>query len=114
MCIQRKVFETLIDKFPHLQYKTDVRAEIDKKIESKEIIGNTEYAFFDTGIQGQGVLEDKDNTQRYLSEDYYFCQLWKQCGGDIWTDLTSNLKHIGIKDYVRKPIFKLKLKEDDK
>jgi len=114
MCIQRKVFETLIDKFPHLKYKTDVRAEIDKKIESKEIIGNTEYAFFDTGIQGQGVLEDKDNTQRYLSEDYYFCQLWKQCGGDIWTDLTSNLKHIGIKDYVRKPIFKLKLKEDDK
>ena len=56
MCIERKVFEMLIEKFPYLKYKTDVRAEIDKKRESKEIIGNTEYAFFDIGAIVTGKL----------------------------------------------------------
>ena len=67
--------------------------------------------FFDCGIQGQGILEDKDNTKRYLSEDYYFCALWKQCGGEIWADISSELKHIGIKVYTRPSMFKRKKKD---
>jgi hypothetical protein len=108
MCIERKVFQEIIKKYPQIKYKTDVRAKLDNKREPKEVLGNEEYAFFDCGIQGQGILEDRENTQRYLSEDYYFCALWKQCNGEIWTDLTSQLKHIGIKDYERPPIMKLK------
>ena len=110
MCIERQVFEKIIKEYPSIEYQTDVRAKIDDKRETQEVMGNEEYAFFDCGIQGKGVLEDKENTQRYLSEDYYFCQLWKQCGGEIWADLTSNLKHIGIKDYERPPILKIKEK----
>jgi len=108
MCIERKVFEDIIKKYPDIKYKTDVRANIDNKRESMEVLGNEEYAFFDCGIQGKGVLQDKENTQRYLSEDYFFCALWKQCGGEIWCDLTSTLKHIGIKEYTRKPLMKIK------
>jgi hypothetical protein len=111
MCIERKVFEQIIKKYPEIKYKTDVRAKIDDKRETQEVMGNEEYAFFDCGIQGKGVLEDKENTQRYLSEDYYFCALWNQCGGEIWTDLTSTLKHIGIKNYERPQIMRIK---DDK
>ena len=109
MCIQRKVFETIIEKYPTIEYLTDVQAKIDGE---RELKGNKEYAFFDCGIQGQGILEDKDNTKRYLSEDYYFCQLWKQCGGEIWTDLTSQLQHIGIKKYTRPSILKRKYKNE--
>ena len=72
MCIERKVFEEIIKKYPDIKYKTDVRANIDNKRETMEVLGNEEYAFFDCGIQGKGVLEDKENTQRYLSEDYFF------------------------------------------
>lgn len=108
MCIQRKVFETIIEKYPNIEYLSDVKAKIDGE---RELEGNKEYAFFDCGIQGQGILEDKDNTKRYLSEDYYFCQLWKQCGGEIWADLTSELKHIGIKKYSRPSIIKRKYKD---
>ena len=43
--------------------------------------------------------------------DYYFCALWKQCKGEIWADLTSTLKHIGIKEYTRPPIAKIKEKK---
>ena len=88
--IERNVFETIIKKYPEIEYQTDVRAKIDDVRETSDVIGNKEYAFFDCGIQGKGILEDKENTQRYLSEDFYFCQLWKQCGGEIWADLTSN------------------------
>ena len=111
MCIERKVFQDIIKKYPEIEYKTDVRANIDNKRETIQVLGNKEYAFFDCGIQGKGVLEDKENTQRYLSEDYFFCALWKQCGGEIWCDLTSTLKHIGIKEYARPPL--MTVKNDD-
>ena len=111
MCIERQVFDTIIKKYPSIEYQTDVRAKIDNVRESyDDVSGKKEYAFFDCGIQGNGILEDPENTKRYLSEDFYFCQLWKQCGGEIWADLTSNLKHIGIKDYERPPILKIKEK----
>ena len=103
MCIKREVFETIIKKYPEIEYLSDISASIDNNLRIK---GNKEYAFFDCGVQGQGVLSDPDNTKRYLSEDFYFCQLWKQCGGQIWADITSELKHIGIKTYERKPILK--------
>jgi hypothetical protein len=109
MCIKREVFEIILKKYPSIEYKSDVVAHINNKTKSHK--GNTEYAFFDCGIQGQGVLEDKDNTKRYLSEDYYFCQLWKQCGGEIWADLTSELRHVGIKSYTRPPIVERKKKD---
>jgi hypothetical protein len=110
MCIERKVFDTIIEKYPEIEYQSDVRTKIDGKIEKP--VGIKEYAFFDTGIQGKGILKDEENTQRYLSEDFFFCQLWKQCGGEIWADLTSEMKHIGIKTYERLPIIKLKKKDD--
>ena len=105
MCIERIVFETIIKQYPSIEYLSDVKAKIDG---SREVDGKKEYAFFDCGIQGQGILEDEEKTQRYLSEDYYFCALWKQCKGEIWSDLTSQLKHIGIKEYTRPPIAKIK------
>ena len=113
MCIERKVFKTIIDKYPSIKYQTDVQAKINEKRETSEVIGKEEFAFFDCGIQGNGILKDPENTKRYLSEDFYFCQLWSQCGGEIWADLTSNLKHIGIKNYERKPILKFKETKDE-
>lgn len=111
MCIQRNVFEKIIDAYPEISYKTDVRAVIDNERESKEVKGNIEYAFFDCGIQGKGILKDEENTQRYLSEDFYFCKLWSQLNGEIWSDLSSSLKHIGIKTYERPQIINL-IKKD--
>ena len=31
----------------------------------------------------------------YLSEDWYFCQRWKQMGGDIWVDTSCVFDHVG-------------------
>ena len=33
--------------------------------------------------------------QKYLSEDYAFCQRWEDCGGEIWLHCNINLTHCG-------------------
>lgn len=33
------------------------------------------------------------------SEDYRFCDLWRQAGGEVWVDPEISLQHIGFKSY---------------
>ena len=63
------------------------------------------YDFFKTGI-----IEDKQ-TKRYASEDYYFCHLWRNLGGEVWGDLESALTHMGSHEYHGKALSLLKKKE---
>jgi hypothetical protein len=34
-------------------------------------------------------------THDHLSEDYAFCQRWRDCGGEIWADFQTRLSHTG-------------------
>lgn len=43
--------------------------------------------FFSTKIE--------DGTDYFMSEDYYFCDLWRQHGGKVYADLSIKLTHIG-------------------
>ena len=36
----------------------------------------------------------------YVSEDYAFCQRWRDLGGEIWLDLESRLTHTGPQNFV--------------
>ena len=52
------------------------------------------HAFFDT------IIDTKDSytgggTDRYLSEDYMFCQMWRKIGGKIWLCPWMKTHHIG-------------------
>lgn len=81
MMIRREVFPKFAEAYPHLKYKPDHvgQAHFD----------GTRYihAFFDTVI-------DKDS-ERYLSEDYMFCQWWRKIGGKIWLCPWMRTAHIG-------------------
>jgi len=81
MLIQRKVFETMMIKFPNLKYTNDVQGYMNG--------GNSEYfySFFDCIID--------ETSKRYLSEDYAFCKRWVELGGSIWLDLACTLNHFG-------------------
>ena len=47
------------------------------------------YALFECGVQdGQ-----------YLSEDWFFCDRWRNMGGDAFIDVTIKLTHTGIEDF---------------
>ena len=86
MMIRREVFTTIMQKFPHLKYKPDLRTGIEGS--------QNAFDFFPVGI-----YKEKDGVNRYLSEDYYFCRLWEECGGEIWTDLSTPITHLGSTEY---------------
>ena len=86
MMIKREVFTTIMDKFPNLKYKPDLRTGIEGS--------DNAYDFFPVGC-----YKEKDGVTRFLSEDYYFCRLWEECGGEIWTDLSTPITHLGLTQY---------------
>ncbi len=88
MMIKRNVFERLEKAYPQLRYKPDHigQAHFD----------GTRYihAYFDT------IIDTVDSatgggSDRYLSEDYMFCQLWRKIGGEIYLCPWMQTQHIG-------------------
>ena len=86
MMIKRNVIEQMMEEHPDLHYINDVPNGSNGEISKDKI-----YCFFDSIICPK--------SKRYLSEDYYFCELWRKMGGKIHCDLTINLTHIGQYGY---------------
>lgn len=74
MLIQRNVFEKMIAQYPDNVY---------------DCMGTKYYRFFDTELK-YGV---------YLSEDYWFCDRWREMGGSIYLIPNFRCKHWGVYSY---------------
>ena len=88
MLIKREVFDKLKEAFPKIHYKPDHVGQ--ENFDGKRYI----HAYFDT------VIDYKDSiigggSDRYLSEDYMFCQMWRKIGGEIWLCPWMKTHHIG-------------------
>lgn len=81
MMIKRAVFDKFREEYPHLNYKPDHLGQAN--FDGSRYI----HAYFDTVI-------DPD-THRYLSEDYMFCQYWRNIGGKVWLCPWMKTTHIG-------------------
>ena len=88
MMVKRHVFDKMKDAYPMIHYKPDHVGQAN--------FDGTRYihAFFDT------VIDTKDSitgggSDRYLSEDYMFCQMWRKIGGEIWLCPWMKTQHIG-------------------
>ncbi|HTJ03604.1 MAG TPA: hypothetical protein VL492_12505, partial [Methylovirgula sp.] len=57
--------------------------------------GDEFYALFDCVIDPE--------TKAYISEDFGFCQKWRDIGGKIWLDTESRLTHIGAFNFAGAP-----------
>jgi len=82
MLIKREVIEKM-----HISYSSTKYIEDSKFLDENE--NHYSYALFDCA-----VVDDK-----YLSEDWLFCNRWKKIGGSLWIDITINLNHTGIEDF---------------
>ena len=82
MVIKRSVFEKMMAAYPELQYVSDSEHTANRGFH---------YRFFDCMVDPE--------SKRYLSEDYTFCRLWQQIGGQVYIDAQSNLTHQGAKIY---------------
>lgn len=81
MMIKREVFKKFAEEYPHLQYKPDHAGQ--QHFDGSRYI----HAYFDTVIDPA--------THRYLSEDYMFCQYWRNIGGQIWICPWMQTTHVG-------------------
>lgn len=86
MLIQRDVFSKMMQTYPQLRYKYDDKDE-------------HRYCFFPTLIDNHGSLTG-GGSDRYLSEDYAFCSLWRKMGGKIMMAPWVALNHIGNYSYI--------------
>lgn len=83
LCISRKVFDDIKRTFGHeLKYIVDNSG------------GKEEYDFWRVG-----VCHYPNKPTRYLSEDWYFCEMAKRCGYKVYADQTILLKHHGMINY---------------
>lgn len=85
MMVKRGVFDKFKEEYPHLNYKPDHMGQAN--FDGSRYI----HAYFDTVI-------DPD-THRYLSEDYMFCQYWRNIGGKIWLCPWMKLSHVGTYEF---------------
>jgi len=88
MLINRQVFEKMKVEYPQIHYKPDHLGQ--SNFDGSRYI----HAFFDT------VIDSKDSitgggSDRYLSEDYMFCQMWRKMGGQIFLCPWVKTQHVG-------------------
>jgi hypothetical protein len=80
MLIRRDCVDTMLKKMPELSDKGAKKSSpLAKNLD--RLIRAFEPMFVDAGR---------------LSEDFAFCHRWRQCGGEIWANVTHEITHIGL------------------
>lgn len=86
MMVKREVFSKFKNEYPDLRYKPDHVGQ--KNFDGSRYI----HMFFECYIdRGPGT----GDSERYLSEDYGFCQRWRMIGGSIWLCPWMRTSHCG-------------------
>ncbi len=88
MLIKREVFEKMKEAYPQIHYKPDHVGQAN--FDGSRYI----HAFFDTVIDTKESITG-GGSDRYLSEDYMFCQMWRKIGGKIWLCPWMRTQHVG-------------------
>ena len=87
MMVKREVFDKFRDAYPQLRYKPDHVGQAN--FDGSRYI----HAYFDT------VIDSTENggfgSDRYLSEDYMFCQYVRDMGMKVWLCPWMRLSHMG-------------------
>jgi hypothetical protein len=95
MMVKREVFDKFREAYPEFSYKPDHVGQAN--FDGSRYI----HAYFDTVIDRKrkvvvdGVEKEFGGSDRYLSEDYMFCQWWRNIGGKIWLCPWMKTHHIG-------------------
>jgi hypothetical protein len=88
MLVKRQVFEKMEKAYPNIRYKPDHVGQAN--------FDGTRYihAYFDTVIDYENSITG-GGSDRYLSEDYMFCQMWRKIGGEIYLCPWMKTQHVG-------------------
>lgn len=84
MMIRRATFEEYSKKYPKIMYKPD-------HVRTAEFDGTRRI-----GMYFQADIDPIGDSERYLSEDYWFCQLSRNAGMKVWLCPWMHLQHAGF------------------
>jgi len=88
--IAREVFEKFREEYPQFSYKPDHNRS--EHFDGKRYI----HAFFDTVIDNELYAgKGAGGSDRYLSEDYMFCQFARKIGFTTWLCPWMEVNHVG-------------------
>ena len=88
MMVKRDVFDKMKVEYPTIKYKPDHVGQ--SNFDGSRYI----HAYFDTVIDTKESIVG-GGSDRYLSEDYMFCQMWRKMGGQIYLCPWMKTQHIG-------------------
>jgi len=88
MMINREVFTKMAEAYPSIHYKPDHVGQAN--FDGSRYI----HAYFDTVIDTKESITG-GGSDRYLSEDYMFCQMWRKIGGKIYLCPWMRTQHVG-------------------
>ena len=90
MMIKRQVFKDFAEAYPQFKYTPDHNR-------SENFKGDRDiHAYFDTVIDSKAYLGDiSGESNRYLSEDYFFCQFVRRIGYQIYLCPWMKISHMG-------------------
>ncbi len=91
MLIRRDALLRMVAAYPELRYNAT-------PTNAGACAESHQYALFDCMIDPA--------TNRYLGEDYAFCQRWRTIGGTVWLDTRSTLTHVGATEFIGRPSFR--------
>lgn len=91
MLIKREVFTKFKEAYPQYSYKPDHLGQ--KHFDGSRMI----HAYFDTIID-RGP-DAPGSSERYLSEDYFFCQMVRKLGVKIWLCPWMRTGHVGTYEF---------------
>lgn len=89
MRIHRSVFGALREAFPQLRYRCDGNRDI-------------RYDFFPVGTWKSANAKPEDDA-RYLSEDWFICEMARSIGYRVYADTKVTAQHIGLAAYPLDP-----------
>jgi hypothetical protein len=89
-CVKRSVVEKMAKAYPELTYDGDDNAT------GKKIYGLYIPMLYDMQPQEFNISKP---FRKYLSEDWSYCQRWRDLGGRIFADTSIVLTHLGKKGY---------------
>lgn len=92
MLIKREVFDKMMVAYPQLKFKPDYIGQPDFNPDRYIRI------FFDTVVDTVDSVTG-GGSDRYLSEDYFFCQIFRKMGGKIYLCPWMQTRHIGTYDF---------------
>lgn len=90
-CIKRSAIKKMIDAYPELIYDGDDNAS------GTKVFGGFIPMIYD--LKEGDFPNAKLPFRKYLSEDYSWCERWRQIGGKIWIDSSICFNHIGSYNY---------------